>query len=110
MSGEFGSDYVVLVDEEGAEQEFEHLVTLEYNGNTYMAFIPVIDDPQAALDDTADLVILRAETDEKGEDFLSTIDDEDELERVYGLFMERVEEYQDDEDENEDDDSAPEDE
>lgn len=106
MSDEFGNDFVVLVDEEGVEQEFEHLDTLEYDGDTYMAFIPAIDDPQAALDDSAELVILRVETDEKGEDILSTIEDEELLDRVYGLFMERIEEEDEDEDDEDGDDAA----
>ena len=40
MSEEYGNNFVVLTDENGKEIELEHLDTVEYNGQTYMAFIP----------------------------------------------------------------------
>ena len=40
MSEEYGNDFVVLTDEDGREIELEHLDTVEYNGQTYMAFLP----------------------------------------------------------------------
>jgi len=101
MSEEYGNDFVVLTDEEGNEEEFEHLDTMEYNGETYMAFIPA---EMSALDE-AELVILRL-VNEGGEDeMLESIDDEEELETVYGMFLERLQDddfYEDDEDEEED--------
>ena len=54
MSEEFGNNFVVLCDEEGVEQEFEHLDTLEYEGVTYMAFIPAA----MSLEEEAELVII----------------------------------------------------
>lgn len=38
MSEEFGPDFITVTDEDGNEFELEHLDTLEYNGQTYMAF------------------------------------------------------------------------
>lgn len=40
MSEEFGPDFVSVTDDEGNEFELEHLGTLEYNGQEYMAFVP----------------------------------------------------------------------
>ena len=40
MSEEFGNNYVVLTDEDGNEVEFEHIDTVEVDGQTYLAFIP----------------------------------------------------------------------
>ena len=40
MSEEYGNDFVTLIDEDGNEVEFEHIDTVEYNGVTYLAFIP----------------------------------------------------------------------
>jgi len=34
-------DLVVLIDENGEETEFEHLDTIEYNGNEYVVLLPV---------------------------------------------------------------------
>ena len=85
---EYGSDFVVLTDEEGVEQEFEHLDTLENNGITYMAFIPAdVED-----EEEAELVILKLLNEGTDDEVLATIDDETELEEIFGLFMERLEE------------------
>ena len=98
MSEEYGNDFVVLTDEEGNEEEFEHLDTLEYNGETYMAFIPA---EMSALDE-AELVILKLIIEGEEDEMLESVDDETELETVYGMFLERLESddfYGDDEDE-----------
>ena len=44
MSEEFGPDFITVTDEDGNEFELEHLDTLEYNGQTYMAFFPAVED------------------------------------------------------------------
>lgn len=101
---DFGNDFVVLVDEDGKEEEFEHLDTMEHNGETYMAFIPA---EMSALDE-AELVILRLINEGTEDEMLESVDDEDELQEVYGLFLERLqdEDYygEDDEDDDEDED------
>ena len=43
MSEEYGNDFITLTDEEGNQIELEHLDTLEYNGETYMAFVEAVD-------------------------------------------------------------------
>ena len=40
MEDQFGSDFITISDEDGAEYELEVLSTLEYNGSTYLAVIP----------------------------------------------------------------------
>lgn len=88
MSDEYGSDFVVLTDDEGNEQEFEHLDTLEYKGETYMAFIPADTDENA---ESAEVVILKVQIEEDGEDTLVTLDDEETLDAVFAAFMDRME-------------------
>ena len=92
MSEEYGNDYVTLTDENGNELELEHLDTLEYNGNTYFAFIPA--DMQ--LEDSYDLTITKSE-EENGEEILITLDDEDELDEMFQIFSERLEDTFEDE-------------
>ena len=92
MSEEFGSDYVVICDEEGEEIQLEHLDTLEHEGQTYMAFIPADTEEE---EEEVDFFILRVEEDETGEDILATVEDEAELEKVYELFMSRMENLED---------------
>ncbi len=85
MSDEYKGNLVTLTDEDGNEREFEHIDTLEDNGTFYLAFIPVELD----LEEEAEVVILKI-VEENGEEFLATVDDEDENLRLYHLFMERL--------------------
>ena len=96
MSEEYGNDYVVLTDENGVEVELEHLDTVEYNDNIYMAFIPA----EMKLEESYELIIMKVEK-EDGEDILVTLDDEDELDEMFQIFSERLEETFEDEDEKE---------
>lgn len=97
MSEEFGNNYVVLTDEDGNEVEFEHIDTLEHNGETYLAFIPA----ELAADEEAEVVILKVQQD-GDEEILATVEDEAEAEHIYDLFMERLEDmYENEEAEDE---------
>lgn len=92
MSEEYGNDFITLTDEDGNEVELEHLDTLEYEGETYMAFVPANETPEEVLDeDSAELIILKVETEADGEEMLVTLDDEDLLETIFDLFVERLE-------------------
>ncbi len=85
---DFGANIVTLTDEEGVEHEFEHLDTIELNSNMYLAFVEagIPEDSEEA----TEIIILRLDKDENGEDVLSTLDNEEELETVYNAFMEEV--------------------
>lgn len=92
MSEEYGADFISITDEEGNEFELEHLDTLEYNGQVYMAFFPAVEGDEDGvkdvdLDEEYGLVILKA-VDVDGEQQLSTLDSEEELDAVYEKFME----------------------
>ncbi len=93
MSEEYGNNFVVLTDENGKEIELEHLDTVEYNGQTYMAFIPA----EMELDDAYELMIMKVELEENGEEALVTLDDEDEEAEMFQIFSERLEETFEDE-------------
>ena len=86
MSEEYGNDFVTLIDEDGNEVEFEHIDTVEYEGVTYLAFIPA----ELSVEEDAEVVIMQVVTDENGEELLSTLDSDEELNRVYDLFMEQI--------------------
>lgn len=91
MSDQFGSDYITIVDEDGTEFELEVLSTLEWNGSTYMAVIPAMD-----AEDAVDLeVSILKNVEEDGEMILCAIEDDQELETVYGLIMDQLYEEED---------------
>ena len=92
---QYGSDFITITDDEGKEYELEVLSTLEYDGCTYMAVIPAGDSQ-----DTLQLeVSILKSIEEDGEPILCTIDDEQELEAVYGLIMDSL--YEEDSEEEE---------
>ena len=94
MSDDYGSDFITVTDEDGNDFELEHLGTLEYQGNTYMAFVPADMDEE---DEDFGLILLRA-IEENGEQLLADIDDEAELNAVYEQFMEELFDDEDEED------------
>lgn len=91
MSEEYGADFITITDEDGNEFELEHLDTLEYNGQTYMAFFPAVEDgkptEEVDLDEEYGLVILKV-VEVDGEEQLSTLDSDEELDLIYQQFME----------------------
>jgi uncharacterized protein YrzB (UPF0473 family) len=91
MNDEFGPNFVMLTDDEGNDIELEYVDALEHNGTTYMAFFPVVEEDSEDEENEEEygLVILKSQM-ENGEEFLVTIDDEEEIDKVYDLFMEQI--------------------
>lgn len=95
MSEEFGPDFITITDDEGNEFELEHVDTIEYKGQVYMAFFPAdTDEEEDGAEEETGLIILKV-VDVNGEEQLSTLDTEEELEEVYDQFMEVL--FQEDE-------------
>ena len=86
MSEDFGPKFISLTDEDGNEFELEYIDALELDGQTYMAFFPAVEDE--ANEEDLGLVILKSIMVD-GEEQLSTLDSDEELDRVYVLFMEQ---------------------
>ena len=86
MSEEYGNDFVTLIDEDGNEVEFEHIDTVEYEGVTYLAFIP-----ELSVEEDAEVVIMQVVTDENGEELLEGVEDDDIADAVFNIVMERAE-------------------
>ena len=92
-------DTLSLVDEDGVEHEFEIADVLDVEDQEYMALIPLAGE-DGEDDEDGELVILRVsqELDDSGEPYLEAILDEAEYDKVAQLFMGRLEEYYDFED------------
>ncbi len=86
---EYNPDIVSLVDDEGKEYNFEVLDAIETDEARYLALLPVYDDPQAMLDDSGELVIVKV-GEENGEEFFCEIEDDDEYETVADAFVDRL--------------------
>jgi len=84
-------DIVVLVDENGDEVEFEHIDTIEMNDNEYVVLAPLEEESDEEGEDE-EVIILKIEHNEDGEDSFVTIEDDNELEEVFNEFQSRMEE------------------
>ncbi len=91
MNKDFGGDYITISDEEGNEFELELLDTIEFEGNTYSVFVPTDIENMDVNDPDYGLIFLR-NREENGEEVFDSIDDDDELDRVYEYYQELAEE------------------
>ena len=105
MEENFGPDFITVTDEDGNDFELELVDTLEHQGVTYYAMFPAVEEDEEtgepkdvdADDEEYGLVIMKA-IEENGEELLSTLDSDEELDQVYELFMERF--FQDEDEES----------
>ena len=96
MEETFGPDFITVTDEDGNDFELELVDSLEYQGVTYYAMFPAVDADEEtgepkdvdADDEEYGLVIMKA-IEENGEELLSTLDSDEDLDTVYQLFMDR---------------------
>ena len=87
MSEEYGANFITVTDDDGNEFELEHLDTIEFNGNTYLAFFPAVsEDAEEGEEEEMGLILMKV-IQENGEEILSTLDSEEETEAVYEKFM-----------------------
>ena len=76
------SSVITLTDENGVETDFEYVDCIEYEGKEYLALLPVDEE-------SSEVVILEVEpVDEENENYIS-VEDEEVLNAVYGIFKER---------------------
>ena len=91
LNGEYGNDFISLIDDDGNEFEVEHLGTVEIGNGLYMAFLPADMDED---DEDYGIIILKVSV-QDDEEILITLEDENELEMVYECFIERLSEEND---------------
>jgi uncharacterized protein YrzB (UPF0473 family) len=84
-------DVIVLNDDEGNENEFMHLATLEVEGSTYFVLLPVEETEDD--EEEAEAIILKLGKDENGEDMLMDIEDDEEWEKVADAWEEMEDEF-----------------
>ena len=83
MDEDFGASFITIEDDEGNEFELEYLDTIEFEGGEYAAFLPADMDEN---NPDYGIIILRV-VEVDGEEQYESVDDDDELQRVYEKFM-----------------------
>ena len=75
-----------LTDEEGHEVEFELIDSVDYEGVEYLILLP----PE---EEASEVVILEVEPHADGTENYLTVDNEDVLNAVFGIFKERFADF-----------------
>ena len=87
-----GEDRFEWYDEDDNLVRFEHVMTIEYEGENYVLLAPLDEDEEGD-----EVIILRIE-EQDGEEVYATLEDDDLINAVFSRYLEIVEE--EDEDEN----------
>ena len=89
-------DIIVLYDENGNEENYEHIDTIEFNGEQYVVLTPALMDEDEENDDL-EVVFMKIVPDPEtpGDKMLVVIDDDDELDAVFAEFSRIMDEYED---------------
>ena len=80
------TNVITLTDADGSDVDFEVLDMITYKDSEYAVLLPVDDDSEAV--EAVILELLAAEEDGE-EDMLQGVDDQEILDAVFALFMER---------------------
>ena len=87
---------VVLVDDNGQEQEFIVLESFEMEGSTYYVLLPPDEEEEA--------VILKLVVGENDEESLVDIEDDEEWEKAEAVWNALLDEYADEDDRSDEED------
>ncbi len=99
-NGEYDPYIIGLSDEDGNEYQFEVLDDIDYMDSRYLALLPIYENPADSLNDSGELVILKAVEGETPEDEeYEEIKDDAEYEEVAAIFSDRLQDLFDIEDE-----------
>ena len=89
MQEEYNPDIVTLSDDEGNEYQFEVLDAVETDQGRYLAMLPVPEKPEDIVEESGELVVLKV-FEENGEEYYEEIEDDDEYETVADIFVDRL--------------------
>ncbi len=90
---------VVLLDENGEAERFDHILTFLYEGDRYVALEPVSeeDGEEADFDDEeGELVFMRIVRSEDGDSYIP-VDNEILLDELFSHFLELMDEIEEEE-------------
>lgn len=92
---------IELVDENGETVSFEHLATIEHEGGYYIALM-LLDEDHHEDDDEGEVVIMKIEEDENGQECYVYVEDEALQQTVFEKFLELMDEEEEDDDAGDD--------
>ena len=78
-----------MSEEYGNDTDYEMIEAVELNGQTYVALLPLYENPEDIVEEDYQVVILKM-VEEDGEEILLTINDEAEFDAVWQAFEDRL--------------------
>lgn len=78
---------VELTDDDGVVSKFEYLATVPYDGDEYVALLVLDEDGNEPDGDDGEVIILKIEQDENGEDIYVSVEDDEVSQKVFDLFI-----------------------
>ena len=78
-------EIIVLTDDQGKDVEFEHIDTIELDGEYYVILLPVLDPDDG-------VVILKFENDDEDCEVLVGVEDDEEAQKVLDTYLAMTEE------------------
>lgn len=88
-------DILSVTDDDGNEMLFELLERYETDEDVYVAITRYYDTDEEIVDGDYEVIILKVQNDDNGDEYLVEIEDEDEFEQVSDILMAKVEEKYD---------------
>lgn len=87
------TNIIELVDENNETVQFEHVMTISYDDRDYVV-LKVLENEASEEDE---VIIMRIEADENGDEVYKTIDDEEEQQEVFDAFLEILDSQEEEE-------------
>ena len=84
-------EIIELTDDDGNVTRFEYMTTIDHEGELYVALM-LADEDEETEEEEGNVVILKIEQDENGEDIYVSIEDEALADAVFQKFLEMVDE------------------
>ena len=84
-------EIIELTDDEGNVTRFEYMTTIDHEGELYVALM-LADEDEETEEEEGNVVILKIEQDENGEDIYVSIEDEALADAVFQKFLDMVDE------------------
>lgn len=78
--------YITLIDDNGESTRFDHLATVEYEGDFYL----ILSDPDTAEDEDQEVFILKIGEDEEGNEIYTALEDDDLADKVFEVFTQML--------------------
>lgn len=88
---ENNDNIIELIDEEGESVQFEHLATIEHEGEYYIVLTELTEEAESEDGDECDVVIMKIEQDEDGSDVYVYEEDEALQEVLFEKFLKMME-------------------